>query len=61
MPKQISANAYEVTHIVLDEDQWYRLELLMQERNEVTVRNVREALDRAQRRVSGLPLEDLLA
>jgi hypothetical protein len=61
MLTQVGPHEYEVTHLVLDEDQSLRLELLMQERNEAAVRYLDEAVERARERVSDRPLQELLA
>ena len=61
MLTEIGPHEYEVTHLVLDETQSYRLELLMQERDERAVRCLDEAVQRARERLSDRPLRDLLA
>ena len=61
MLTQIGPHEYEVTHLVLDGAQSLQLELLMQQRSESAVRNLEEASDRAQKRVSDRPLRELLA
>jgi hypothetical protein len=61
MLTQIGPHEYEVTHLVLDGTQSLQLELLMQQRSESAVRNLQEASDRAQKRVSDRPLRELLA
>jgi uncharacterized membrane protein YkoI len=61
MLTQVGPHEYEVTHLVLDEAQSLQLELLMQQRNEAAVRSLEEASERAQKRVSGRSLRELLA
>jgi hypothetical protein len=60
MLKQIGPDEYEVTHLVLDEEESLRLEMLMQERSAAAVRSLDEAVARARERVSDRPLQELL-
>lgn len=61
MLTQVGQHEYEVTHLVLDEEQSLRLESLMKERSEAAVRALDQTVERARERVSNRPLLDLLA
>jgi hypothetical protein len=60
MLKQISTHEYDVTHLVLNEDESERLEQLLSRRDATAVRYVDEAVERASSRVSVRPLRELL-
>jgi hypothetical protein len=60
MLRQIGQHEYEVTHLVLDEEQSLRLKSLMNEQNEAAGRALDEMTERARERVSDRPLPDLL-
>ena len=60
MLTQVGPHEYEVTHIVLNEEQTHRLEMLMQEPHEAAARSLDDAVARARARLSDRPLEELL-
>lgn len=60
MLKQIGPHEYEVTALVLDEAQSFRLDKLMQEPSDKAAQELDAAVERARGRLTELPLKDLL-
>lgn len=60
MLTQLGPQEYEVTPLVLDEEESDRLEALMREPREGAVRYLAEAVERARDRVTDRPLRELL-
>jgi hypothetical protein len=61
MLKELAAKEYEITALVLDEDESAQLEALMCASRPEAVRSLAEAVDRARNRVTDRPLQELLA
>lgn len=61
MLKELAAKEYEITPLILDEQESEQLETLMCASRPEAVRSLAEAVDRARARITDRPLRELLA